>query len=102
MILRIDSPGGDAVASDEMLREVRLLSKKKPTVISFSDYCGVGRLLHLDDGRPDRFVSEYHHGIRRSDLRESESSRTYTTRSGSTKKFWYAARMLRSIATTRP
>lgn len=42
VILRVDSPGGDAVASDEMLREVRLLSKKKPTVISFSDYAASG------------------------------------------------------------
>jgi protease IV len=42
VILRIDSPGGDAVASDEMLREVRLLSKKKPTVISFSDTAASG------------------------------------------------------------
>ena len=42
VILRVDSPGGDAVASDEMLREIRLLSKKKPTVISFSDYAASG------------------------------------------------------------
>jgi protease-4 len=42
VILRVDSPGGDAVASDEMLREVRLLSKKKPTVISFSDTAASG------------------------------------------------------------
>jgi protease IV len=42
VILRVDSPGGDAVASDEMLREVRLLSKKKPTVISFSDVAASG------------------------------------------------------------
>jgi protease-4 len=48
VILRVDSPGGDAVASDEMLREVRLLSKKKPTVISFSDSAPPG-LLHFND-----------------------------------------------------
>ena len=30
------------MASDEMLREVRLLSKKKPTVISFSDTAASG------------------------------------------------------------
>lgn len=42
VILRVDSPGGDAVASDEMLREVRLLSKSKPTVISFSDTAASG------------------------------------------------------------
>lgn len=42
VIVRVDSPGGDAIASDEMLREVRLLSKKKPTVISFSDTAASG------------------------------------------------------------
>lgn len=33
VVLRIDSPGGDAVASDEILEAVRELSKKKPPVI---------------------------------------------------------------------
>ena len=42
VLVRVDSPGGDAVASDEMLREVRLLSKKKPIVISFSDTAASG------------------------------------------------------------
>jgi protease-4 len=42
VILRVDSPGGDAVASDEMLREVRLLSQKKPMVVSFSDTAASG------------------------------------------------------------
>jgi protease-4 len=30
VILRIDSPGGDAIASDDILREVQLLSKTRP------------------------------------------------------------------------
>ncbi|MBM3784665.1 MAG: signal peptide peptidase SppA [Acidobacteria bacterium] len=42
VILRVDSPGGDAVASDELLREARLLSKKKPMVISMSDVAASG------------------------------------------------------------
>lgn len=42
VILRINSPGGDAIASDEMLHEVKLLSKKKPTVISMSDMAASG------------------------------------------------------------
>ncbi|HUS07444.1 MAG TPA: signal peptide peptidase SppA [Bryobacteraceae bacterium] len=42
VILRVDSPGGDAIASDEMLREVRLLSKKKPMVVSMSDVAASG------------------------------------------------------------
>jgi protease-4 len=42
VILRVDSPGGDAFASDEMLREVQLLRSKKPMVISFSDAAASG------------------------------------------------------------
>ncbi|MBI2686819.1 MAG: signal peptide peptidase SppA [Acidobacteria bacterium] len=42
VILRVDSPGGDAVASDEILREAKLLSKQKPMVISMSDVAASG------------------------------------------------------------
>jgi protease-4 len=42
VILRVDSPGGDAFASDEILREVRLLRQKKPMVISMSDAAASG------------------------------------------------------------
>lgn len=42
VIMRIDSPGGDAVASDDILHEVRNLSKKKPLVISMSDTAASG------------------------------------------------------------
>lgn len=42
VIVRVDSPGGDAVASDEILHELKLLSEAKPTVISMSDYAASG------------------------------------------------------------
>ncbi|MGC9971209.1 MAG: signal peptide peptidase SppA [Bryobacteraceae bacterium] len=42
VIVRIDSPGGDAFASDEIWREMTLLSKKKPLVISMSDAAASG------------------------------------------------------------
>ena len=42
VILRVNSPGGDAIASDQILREVKLLSEKKPTVISMSDLAASG------------------------------------------------------------
>ena len=42
VILRVDSPGGDAVASDEILHELKLLSNVKPLVISMSDYAASG------------------------------------------------------------
>jgi protease-4 len=52
VILRVDSPGGDAVASDEMLREVRLLSQKKPMVVSFSDSAASGGYYIAMTGDP--------------------------------------------------
>ncbi len=42
VIVRIDSPGGEEVASDEMWREMSLLSRKKPMVISMSDVAASG------------------------------------------------------------
>lgn len=42
VILRIDSPGGDSLASDQIWREVNLLSKKKPLVVSMSDLAASG------------------------------------------------------------
>jgi protease-4 len=42
VIVRIDSPGGEEVASDEMWREMSLLSKSKPLVISMSDVAASG------------------------------------------------------------
>ena len=52
VILRVDSPGGDAVASDEILREVKLLSKKKPMVISMSDVAASGGYYIAMTGDP--------------------------------------------------
>ncbi|MBI4905497.1 MAG: signal peptide peptidase SppA [Acidobacteria bacterium] len=37
VILRINSPGGDAVAAEEMTHQVRLLAEKKPVIASMSD-----------------------------------------------------------------
>jgi protease-4 len=45
VILRVDSPGGDAVASDEILHELKLLSQTKPLVISMSDLAASGGYL---------------------------------------------------------
>jgi protease-4 len=42
VVVRIDSPGGEATASDEIWREMNLLSKKKPLVISMSDVAASG------------------------------------------------------------
>jgi len=42
VIVRIDSGGGDSFASDEIWREMNLLSKKKPLVLSMSDAAASG------------------------------------------------------------
>ena len=42
VVLRIDSPGGSALASDLILREVELLSGVKPVVVSMSDVAASG------------------------------------------------------------
>ncbi len=42
VILRIDSPGGDAIASDKMLRAVRRLREEKPLVVSMSTLAASG------------------------------------------------------------
>ena len=52
VILRVDSPGGDAIASDEILREVKLLSAAKPMVISMSDVAASGGYYMAMTGDP--------------------------------------------------
>lgn len=42
VVLRVDSPGGSAVASDVILREAEELAKKKPLVLSMSDMAASG------------------------------------------------------------
>jgi protease-4 len=42
VVLRVDSPGGSAVASDLILREAELLARKKPLIISMSDMAASG------------------------------------------------------------
>jgi protease-4 len=52
VIVRIDSPGGDAMASDDIWREMNLLSKKKPMVISMSDAAASGGYYMALTGDP--------------------------------------------------
>ena len=42
VVLRIDSPGGSALASDLILRQVELLADAKPLVVSMSDVAASG------------------------------------------------------------
>lgn len=52
VILRIDSPGGDGTASDDILHAAKDLSKKKPTVISMSDLAASGGYFAAMTGDP--------------------------------------------------
>jgi protease-4 len=51
-IVRIDSPGGEVMASDEIWRQMNLLSRKKPTVISMSDLAASGGYYMAMTGDP--------------------------------------------------
>ena len=42
VVMRVDSPGGSAVASDIIWREVLLTQREKPLVVSMSDVAGSG------------------------------------------------------------
>lgn len=52
VIVRIDSPGGEVTASDEIWRQMNLLSKKKPMVISMSDVAASGGYYIAMSGDP--------------------------------------------------
>jgi protease IV len=52
VIVRIDSPGGEVSASDEIWRQMNLLSKKKPLVISMSDDAASGGYYIAMTGDP--------------------------------------------------
>jgi protease-4 len=52
VILRVDSPGGDGIASDDILHEAKVLSQKKPLVISMSDLAASGGYFIAMTGDP--------------------------------------------------
>jgi protease-4 len=52
VILRVDSPGGEGTASDEILHAEKNLSRKKPMVISMSDLAASGGYYMAITGDP--------------------------------------------------
>jgi protease-4 len=52
VIVRIDSPGGEVGASDDIWRQMNLLSKKKPMIISMSDVAASGGYYMAMTGDP--------------------------------------------------
>lgn len=51
VVLRINSPGGSAIASEEIERAVKELSRKKPVIVSMSSYAASGGYYIAVDGR---------------------------------------------------
>jgi len=52
VIVRLDSPGGDGIASDDILHAMKELSKKKPLLISMSDLAASGGYFIAMTGDP--------------------------------------------------
>jgi protease-4 len=52
VIFRIDSPGGDGIASDDILHEAKILAQKKPMIISMSDLAASGGYFIAVNGDP--------------------------------------------------
>src|ERR1051326_3319581 len=52
VVVRIDSPGGEVTASDDIWREMNVLSKKKPMVISMADVAASGGYYMAMTGDP--------------------------------------------------
>ena len=46
IVLRVNSPGGSALASDIILRELNLAKQKKKIIVSMGDYAK-WRILHI-------------------------------------------------------
>ena len=42
LVLRVDSPGGDALASDLMWHEIKRVAEKKPVIASMADVAASG------------------------------------------------------------
>ena len=76
VILRINSPGGDGIASDDILHEAKRLSQKKPMVISMSDDAASGGYFIAMTGDPVRGVFQYAYRLHRGVLREGQSEGT--------------------------
>ena len=52
VIFRIDSPGGDGIASDDILNAAKELSAKKPLIVSMSDLAASGGYMIAMTGDP--------------------------------------------------
>ena len=66
ILLRVDSPGGSAIASDQILQAVKKArAAGKPVVVSMGSVAASGRLLHRAWGRSYSRSSRNHHRFHR-------------------------------------
>ena len=73
IVLRVDSPGGSALASDLIWREVATCDK--PVVVSMGNVGGQRRLLHLDGGRQNLCRAGHAHRLDRRGRRQDGPAR---------------------------
>ena len=79
----MNSPGGDSVASDEILHELKLLSAAKPLVVSMSDVAASGGYFISMTGDPGALLFGHYHGFYRRALSRGRISGACTTSSAS-------------------
>ncbi len=64
VVLHVDSPGGSALASDLIWRELKLLDETKPLIVYMGGVAAIGRLLHrrarTQDRGPTQHVDRQH------------------------------------------
>ncbi len=102
VVVRIDSPGGEVTASDDLWREMSLLSKKKPVVISMSDVAASGGYYMALTGDPIVAYPDTETGSIGVVFGKPVISTDSTTNSASPKTACRPANTLRSIPTTSP
>jgi protease-4 len=59
VVLRVNSPGGSALASDVILRELEILKKKKPLVVSMGNVAASGG-YYIASGAEKIFAEKIH------------------------------------------
>ena len=65
VVLRIDSPGGSALASDLIWREVMLTQREKPVVVSMGNVAASGGLLYCDGSGNNCCTPQHPHRFNR-------------------------------------
>ena len=103
MLLRVNSPGGSATASDTIWREVvRLRAAGKPVVVSMSDVAASGGYFIADAGRRHRRAAGHDHRVDRRDHGQAGARRTRWNGSASPPIRWPWAARANMFAPTHP